>query len=54
MLQSLVQLAPGRLVASWRTHLRFGFMPTVTVLAARLFGRTFFKEELADQLESVH
>jgi GNAT superfamily N-acetyltransferase len=41
-------------VASWRTHLRFGFAPSVTVLAVRIFGRTFFKEELADGQESIH
>ena len=42
-------------VASWRTHLRFGFVPTFTVLAVRIFGRTFFKVELAEgQLESIH
>ena len=33
-------------VASWRTHVRFGFSPTVTVLAVRIFGRTFFREEV--------
>jgi GNAT superfamily N-acetyltransferase len=41
-------------VASWRTHLRFGFVPSVTVLAVRIFGRTFFKEELAEGQESIH
>ena len=41
-------------VASWRTHLRFGFAPSVTVLAVRILGRTFFKEELADGQEFIH
>jgi GNAT superfamily N-acetyltransferase len=29
-------------VASWRTHIRFGFTPAKTVLALRLFGVMFF------------
>jgi GNAT superfamily N-acetyltransferase len=29
--------------ASWRTHLRFGFVPTMTVRAVRVCGRTFFR-----------
>jgi hypothetical protein len=28
---------------SWRTHLRFGFVPSDEVLAVRVFGRTFFR-----------
>jgi GNAT superfamily N-acetyltransferase len=30
-------------VASWRTHVRFGFVPTMTVVAMRVCGRAFFK-----------
>lgn len=41
-------------VASWRTHLRFGFVPSVTVLAVRIFGKTFFKEELVGGQEFIH
>ena len=29
-------------VASWRTHLRFGFVPAMTVTAVRVCGRVFF------------
>jgi GNAT superfamily N-acetyltransferase len=34
-------------VASWRTHLRFGFVPTTTVVAVRVWSRAFFKTRTA-------
>jgi GNAT superfamily N-acetyltransferase len=35
-------------VASWRTHLRFGFVPTTTVVAVRVCGRAFFRTNYSD------
>jgi hypothetical protein len=53
--QAVITFVEHGNVASWRTHVRFGFVPSVTVLAVRLFGRTFFKEELSEgQPESIH
>jgi GNAT superfamily N-acetyltransferase len=34
--------------ASYRTHVRFGFIPSTTVLAVTLFGRTWFRNQATD------
>jgi len=39
-------------VASWRTHLRFGFQPAETVIAIRVFGITCFRVQPAASIRS--
>jgi len=48
--QQIVTFVEDGNVASWRTHLRFGFFPVEDVLAMKLFGRRIFRRtSLAEQ-----